>query len=187
MTWVNQCSGSRTGLGNTFVLCPRGAERGLSPCCRSSRGWVIWLPCPGQQEGKHHKRGRRQNVSWKPPNSSKEEKISKQDSERSSSGKSKRHGRQWRSRGRKLNTYIYYANLQKFGTKCFFEKSCSNADTWLIVQNLGKSIQGLTWNFGLQFVFLGMGKLMRHGFFFSIAYNEFHLLDILEFTLFICK
>lgn len=28
-----------------------------------------------------------------------------------------------------LDAYIYYANPQKFGTKCFFEGSCSNADT----------------------------------------------------------
>lgn len=37
-----------------------------------------------------------------------------------------------------LDADIHYANLEKFGTKCFFERSCSNADTCLIVQTLGK-------------------------------------------------
>lgn len=81
-------------------------------------------------------------MSWKPSNSSKEEKINKHDSERSNSGKSECRDRHWRSRGRKPNVYIYYANLQKFGTKCFFERNCSNADTRLIVKTLGKSHSG---------------------------------------------
>lgn len=185
--WVKHCSVSRAWPWNTFASCPSGAERGLSPCCRQ-QPWLGELAAlPWAAGGKTPRTWQEAKLVMRAFKLRQGGENQQTGHWEESSGKSKCHGWQWRSRGRKLNAYIHYASLQKFGTKCFFERSCSSADTWLIVQNLGKSIQGLTWNFGLQFVFLGMGKLMRHGFFFSIAYNEFHLLDILEFTLFICK
>lgn len=164
---------SRTWLWNTFVLWPRAAE--LSPC-------------RGQREGKHGTNvagGTRFQESLQTPARRRE----------------LTNRTLWGATAANLSVLIGSGEVEEENLMLtstmppyrswiqngFFEWNCSNADTWLIVQTLGKSHSGANIKIWVLMVFLGMGKLMRYGFFFSTVYNEFHLLDILEFSLFICK